>query len=129
MNWIGDSDDRAMDHEQQELRIAALLDAADVEQGRVREAITELKAAGVSLQREVRGAADSAMRESLTTLQSEIAQAQRVVVDLQRLSLWRAAWQHVWVALVAIGIALLAVWWYVPTVREMNALRAEREQL
>jgi hypothetical protein len=98
-----------MDEERVELRIAALLDAADVEQGRVREAITELKAGGELLQRSVRSAAAEATREAVKALQTEIDQAQRVVVDLQRLSLMRAAWQHVWVALVAIGITLLAV--------------------
>jgi hypothetical protein len=118
-----------MDHEQQELRIAALLDAADVEQARVREAITELKAGGESLRREVRSAASEATREAVKALQTQIDQAQRVVLDLQRLSLMRAAWQHVWVALVAIGITVLVVWWYVPSVSEMAALRAERDQL
>jgi hypothetical protein len=118
-----------MDHEQQELRIAALLDAADVEQARVREAITELKAGGESLRREVRSAASEATREALKALQTQIDQAQCVVLDLQRLSLMRAAWQHVWVALVAIAITVLAVWWYVPSVSEMTALQAERDQL
>jgi len=51
------------------------------------------------------------------------------VIDLQRLSLWRAAWQHAMVALVAIVITLVAVWWYVPSVSDMQALRAEKAQL
>jgi hypothetical protein len=51
------------------------------------------------------------------------------VRDLQRLSLGRAAWQHVWVAFVAIVITLLAVRWYVPRLGEMQALRTERVEL
>jgi hypothetical protein len=118
-----------MKEERVELRIAALLDAADVEQARVREAITELKAGGESLQRVVKSAASEATREALKALQTDIDHARSVVADLQRLSLWRAAWQHVWVALVAIAITVLAVWWYVPSVSEMTALRSERAQL
>ena len=118
-----------MDHEQQELRIAALLDALDSEHARVREAMVELKATGVTLQRDVKSAAASAVQDALKALQGDIESARRVVVDLQGLSLWRAAWQHVMVALVAILITLLAVWWYVPSVSEMSAFRAERDQL
>jgi hypothetical protein len=118
-----------MEDETQELRIAALLDAADAEQARVREAITDLEAVGRTLQQEIRSVAVSSMREALKDLQGDIHQARGVVRDLQRLSLWRAAWQHVWVALVAIAVTLIAVWWYVPRVSEMKDLRAERAQL
>jgi hypothetical protein len=118
-----------MEDETQELRIAALLDAADAEQARVREVITDLEAVGEKLQQEVRSAAGASMREALTQLQTDIDQARGVVRDLQRFSLGRAAWQHAWVALVTIAITLLAVWWYVPSVSEMQSLRAERAQL
>jgi len=33
------------------------------------------------------------------------------------------------VAIAAIGVTLVAVWWYVPTVAQMAALRAEHAQL
>ena len=118
-----------MEDETHELRIAALLDAADAEHARVREAVTELEVVGRTLQQEVRSAAGASMRDALTALQTDIDQARGVVRDLQKLSLWRAAWQHAWVALVAIAITLLAVWWYVPSVSEMKALRADRDQL
>ena len=91
--------------------------------------MTELKATGATLQREVKSAAASAMQNALKDLQEDVERARGVVTDLQRFSLRRAAWQHAWVALVTIAITLLAVWWYVPRVSEMTALRAERQQL
>lgn len=48
---------------------------------------------------------------------------------LRRLTLWQSAWRHVTTALCAMAITVLAVWWYVPTVGEMSALRSERDQL
>src|SRR5208282_771619 len=59
----------------------------------------------------------------------EINKAAETLIDLQRLSLWRAAWQHIMVAFVAIAVTLVAVWWYVPSVAQMTALRAEHAQL
>ena len=115
-----------MDPEQQELRIAALLDALDSEHERVREAMAELKATGVALQRDVKSAAAIAVQDALKALEGDIQSARRVVMELHGLSLWRAAWQHVMVALVAIVVTVLAVWSYVPSVSDMNELRAER---
>jgi hypothetical protein len=91
--------------------------------------MVELQATGVTLQRDVKSAAASAVQDALKALQGDIESARRVVVDLQGLSLWRAAWQHAMVALVAMAVTLLAVWWYVPSVSEMSALRSERDQL
>ena len=113
----------------QELRIAAMLDALDEEHARVREAMLALKATSASLQRDVKGAAAVAVQDALKALRGELASAQQVVVDLQRLSLWRAALQHGAVALVSIGITLLAIWLYVPSPGELAALRAEKAQL
>jgi len=110
-------------------KIAALIAAFDQEHERVQRAITALNHAGEQLQREVRGAAKGAVESALADLNHEIQKAQRVLGDLQRLSLWRAAWQHLMVAFAAIAITLVAVWWYVPSVGEMNQLRAERDQL
>jgi hypothetical protein len=118
-----------MDPERQELRIAALLDALDQEHGRVREAMAELKATGAALQRDVKSAAAGAMQGALKDLQSDIESARRVVGELRRFSLRRAAWQHAMVALVAIVVTLLAVWAYVPSVSDMNLLRAQQAQL
>lgn len=105
------------------------MDQADREHARVLEAIAELKAAGAGLRSEVRAAAGSSMQEALNNLQGDIAEARQVVKDLQRVSLWRSALQHVLVAGVAIVIALVAVAWYVPSMSDITALRQEREQL
>jgi len=110
-------------------KIAALIAAFDQEHERVQRAITALNHVGEQLQREVRGAAKGAVESALTNLHAEINKASETLVDLQSLSLWRASLQHLMVAFVAIGITLLAVWWYVPSVGEMDQLRAEREQL
>ncbi len=110
-------------------KIAALIAAFDQEHERVQRAITGLNHAGEQLQREVRGAAKAAVDAALAGLNQEIQKAQRVLGELERFSLRRAAWQHLVVAIAAIVITLIAVWWYVPSVGEMDQLRAEREQL
>ena len=118
-----------MQDEAQELKIDALIDAADAAQARALEAIDALNATRAGLQQAVAQAARLSTQEALKSLHSELERAQRIVIDLQRLSLWRAAWQHVMVALVAIVITLVAVSWYVPSVGDMQALRAEKAQL
>lgn len=118
-----------MPDEAQELKIAALIDALDQEHARVQKAMKALNATGARLEQSVAQAARLSMQEALQGLQGELERAQRVVIDLQRLSLWRAAWQHAMVALVAIVITLIAVSWYVPSVSDMQALRAEQSQL
>jgi hypothetical protein len=118
-----------MDPERQELQIAALLDALDQEHGRVREAMTELKATGAALRQDVMSAAAVAVQDALKALQGDIQSARGAVEELRRFSLWRAAWQHVMVALVAIVVTWLAVWAYVPSVSDMNQLRAQQAQL
>jgi hypothetical protein len=117
-----------MDEEQKDF-IAALMDKADEDQERASQVITQLEAVSERLQQEVREAAATGMQEALQGLHGGIERARNVVVDLQRFSLWRAAWQHVIVSVVTIAIALLAVRWYVPQPDEMKALRAERDQL
>jgi len=64
-----------MDAERVEMQIAALLDQADVEHARVREAITELQATGVALREGVTQAAGSAIKDSFTGLQGDIERA------------------------------------------------------
>jgi hypothetical protein len=118
-----------MQDEAQELKIAALIDALDQEHARVQKAMKALNATSAGLQQAVAQAAHVSMQEAFQQLHGELARAQRVVIDLQRLSLWRAAWQHVMVALVAIVITLLAVRWYVPSVSDMQALRVKKAQL
>ncbi|MGH8299750.1 MAG: hypothetical protein ACRES6_10765, partial [Steroidobacteraceae bacterium] len=81
------------------------------------------------MQQAVTQAARVSAQEAFEGLHGELERAQRVVVDLQRLSLWRAAWQHAMVALVAIVVTLVAVSWYVPSVSDMQALRAEQGRL
>jgi hypothetical protein len=118
-----------MDPERQELRIAALLDALDQEHARVREARDELQAMGAALRQDVKSAAAIAVKDALKALEGDIQSAQGVVTELRRFSLWRAAWQHVMVALAAIAVTLLAVWVYVPSISDMNELRAQQAQL
>jgi hypothetical protein len=117
-----------MDDEQKDF-IAALMDKADEDQERASQVITQLEAVSKRLQQEVREAAATGMQEALQGVHGDIGRARNVVIDLQRFSLWRAAWQHAIVSVVTIAIAVLAVRWYVPQPDEMKALRAERDQL
>lgn len=55
--------------------------------------------------------------------------AGKTLVGWQRLSVWRAAWQHAIAAAVVILVTLAGIWWYVPSVPQMMALRAERDEL
>ncbi len=64
-----------MDAERVEMQIAALLDQADVEHARIAEAIAELRAASVVLQKDVTEAAGSAVKEAFQGLQGDIERA------------------------------------------------------
>ena len=64
-----------MDAKQVQMQIAALLDAADVEHARVREAIIELQATGGALREEVKIAASAAVKEAFAGLQGDIERA------------------------------------------------------
>lgn len=110
-------------------KIGMLIAAFDAEHARLQSAVDALNRSGVQLRLEVKGAAREAVEAALTGLHPHIERAGQTLIDLQRLSLWRAAWQHALVAVVATAITLLAVWWYVPSVGEMSALRSERDQL
>jgi hypothetical protein len=64
-----------MDAERVEMQIAALLDQADVEHARVREAIGALKATSVALQQDVTSAAGRAVQDAFAGLQKDIERA------------------------------------------------------
>lgn len=113
----------------QETKIAVLIAAFDTEHGRVQGAITALNQTGEQLKREVSSAAKAAVQAALKDLNADIEKASKVLTDLQGLSLWRASLQHLAVAVVAMAIALLGVWWYVPSQSDITARRAERAEL
>jgi hypothetical protein len=81
------------------------------------------------LKKEVSSSAKGAVQAALKDLNADIENASRVLADLQGLSLWRASLQHLAVAVVAMAIALLGVWWYVPSQSDIAARRAERDEL
>lgn len=114
-----------MNTEDPELRIARLLDALDNLHERARNAVNELTEVRGQLQQAVKDAAGESVSSALKALQGDIDRAGQTLVDLQGLSLWRAAWQHAMVAVVAILITLLGVWWYVPSLSEIASQRAE----
>jgi hypothetical protein len=110
-------------------KIGMLIAAFDAEHERLKIAILGLQKVGGQLAGEVGSAAQGAMAKALAQLNADVEKASQTLVDLQGLSLWRAALQHVIVAVVAIATTLLAVWWYVPPAAEIAERRAEREQL
>jgi hypothetical protein len=83
-----------MDAERVEMQIAALLDQADVEHARVREAISELRAAGIALREGVVQAAGSAVKDSFTGLQGDIERARRAMK-------W---FSYRWIVIVAVSL-------------------------
>jgi hypothetical protein len=112
-----------------ERKIGMLIAAFDVERAQLQGAIAALNQIGVALKRDVKAATEGAAAGALKSLTPEIHSAEQVLKDLQRFSLWQAALQHVAVAIVAIVVTLLAVWWYVPPLSEITDRRAERDQL
>ena len=113
----------------QETKIAALIAAFDTEHVRAQGAITAIYRAGEQLKLDMSSAAKVAVQAALKDLNADIEKASRVLTDLQGLSLWRASLQHLAVAVVAMAIALLGVWWYVPSQSDIAARRAERAEL
>ncbi|MEO7205663.1 MAG: hypothetical protein ABI145_02485 [Steroidobacteraceae bacterium] len=110
-------------------KIGMLIAAFDEEHARLQSAIEALSRSGTQLRLEVKSAAREAVDTALAGLHPHIDRAGKTLVDIQRISLWRATWQHVMVAVVAIAITLLAVWWYVPPLSEISRLQTERDQL
>ena len=110
-------------------KILMVIAAFDAEHARLQGAVQTLDGSAERLTLEVRQAAHSAVQDALKALHPQIERAGKTLEGLQRFSLWRAAWQHAIVAVVAILVTLVAVWWYVPSVPDMAALRAERERL
>jgi hypothetical protein len=98
-----------MDAERVEMQIAALLDQADVEHARVREAIAELQATGAALQQDVTRAAGSAVQDAFKGLQKDIERARGamkwfsyrwiVIVGVSLMGLGALAVGLIWVSL------------------------------
>jgi len=113
----------------EERKIGMLIAAFDVERGQLQRAIAQLHQTGAHIERGVSLAAGSAVEDAISHLNEEIKQAADALYQLQGFSWWRAVLQHAVVAVSAIAVTLLAVWWYMPAASDMNQLRAERDQL
>lgn len=110
-------------------KIGMLIAAFHDQSRQLEQTIKALGQAGSQLRNAVRLSAKESVEAALAELRSPIHQAGKALIDLQGLSLWRAAWQHVMVAAVAMAIALIAVRWYVPPLSQITALRTEQAQL
>jgi hypothetical protein len=120
--WSG----KAMDAERVELQIAALLDKADVDQARLVEAITELKATGVVLSKDVTTAAGAAVKEAFTGLQTDIERARRAM------KWFSYRWFFITVATLAgVGVLAFFMMWVSLTWQrdEVNGLLTQRATL
>jgi hypothetical protein len=113
----------------QDRKIGMLIAAFHDQTRQLEQTIKALGQAGAQLRNDVRVSAKESVEVALAELRTPIHQAGEALIDLQGLSLWRAAWQHAIVAAVAMAIALIAVWWYVPPLSQITALRAEQAQL
>jgi hypothetical protein len=113
----------------EERKIAALIAAFEDEHERVRKALTDLDAATGRVESTLKSAAISAIKAAFNTAKTEAEDAAHAMSELQRFTLWRSAALHFTTALAAIVITLVAVWLCVPSVSEMNSLRAEKAQL
>jgi exoribonuclease II len=110
-------------------KIGMLLAAFEDEHVQLKRVIEAIARSGAVLQSQVRGAAREAVDAALKELRPQIAQAGQTLKDLERFSLWRAAWQHALISVITIATTLLVVWAYVPSLSEIIALRAENTQL
>ena len=106
--------------------IAALMDKADVDQARAREAIAELQEAGVALRKDVTTAAAGAVKEAFTGLQGDIERARRAMKWFS----WR--WFFITVATLAgLGVLAFFMMWVALTWQrdELNGLLTQRATL
>jgi hypothetical protein len=115
--------------DEEERKIALLIAAFDQEREHTAQATAALKQVIEGLGEKVDSATGVAVGNALNTLRREADLAAQAMQQLRRLTLWQSAWRHVTTALCAMAITVLAVWWYVPTMGEMSALRSERDQL
>ena len=115
--------------DEEERKIALLIAAFDQERENTAQATAALRQVIDGLGGEGGFDHGRGSSQGLNTLRREADLAALAMQKLRRLTLWQSAWRHVTTALCAMAITVLAVWWYVPTVGEMSALRAERDQL
>lgn len=114
-----------MDIEEQEIRFAATLEALEQEHERVRQLGEALEKMPAQLRQGIETATREAVHGALKAVHADIERARDVVVDIQRLSLWRAAWQHAMVFVLTLVITVLAVWLYAGSPSELAARRAD----
>jgi len=74
-------------------------------------------------------AARDAVSKTLAEVHQEAEHAAGALRELQRFSFWQSAWQHVTIAVLAMAVTVACVWWYVPSMRQITALRAEQSKL
>jgi hypothetical protein len=113
----------------EERKIAALVAAFDQEHERARRAISALEKIGERLQQDVKSAARDAVIEALVEVHQETQHAAGALRELQRFAFWQSAWQHVTIAGLAMAVTVACVWWYVPSMTQITALRAEQSKL
>lgn len=115
--------------DEEERKIAALVAAFDQEHERAQRAISALEKIGERLQQDVKSAARDAVIEALAEVHQETQHAADALRELQRFAFWQSAWQHVTIAVLAMAVTVACVWWYVPSMTQITALRAERSEL
>jgi len=113
----------------EERKIAALVAAFDQEHERAQRAIAALERIGEGLRQGVEAAAHEAVTKALAEVHQEAEHAAGALRELQRFSFWQSAWQHLTIAVLAMAVTVACVWWYVPSMRQITALRAEQSKL
>jgi hypothetical protein len=113
----------------EERKIAALVAAFDQEHERARRAISALEKIGERLQQDVKSAARDAVIEALVEVHQETQHAAGALRELQRFAFWQSAWQHLTIAVLAMAVTVACVWGYVPSMKQITALRAEQSML
>ena len=111
-----------MNHDTQELRIAALLDALDQEHARLSELTGQFPD-------DIARRSTHAIREALEPVRVEVQDTVRTLQRLRRFTWWQAAWRHVATALCAFVITVGGIWAYLPSAAQVATLRAEQASL
>jgi len=95
---------------------------------RAQRAIAALERIGEGLRRDVEAAAREAVTKALAEVHQKAQHAAGALQELQGFSFGQSAWQHR-IAVPEMAVTVACVWWSVPSMRQLTALRAQQSKL
>ena len=111
------------------VKLGLLMETAQSHQKTVEALLQKLKEHALGLDAVVRNRVRHVLVEELNTVRAETQGAVTALQALKRAAHARETFWTLGVTAIALGVALFAAWWVLPTPAEIAALRTERDAL